>query len=344
MTFVRPAPDEARVVVLGKDAGESIAVHLGNDEWIVVDSFLGEWDDGCEVEPAALGYLRALGYDDPGDVVSNVVLTHLHADHCEGIERLVTACSDATLWMPDALPRSRWDDVLNVVIAEAGATAKTKMHAIASAFRITKETGRFRLIHSYSEIDVAHGKVHALSPVGRAAVSARVDEDEDERDLAKLLRENATSIVLWVQVGGAAALLGADMDNHQDLGWPAMLVELRNKAELTDAGLVKIAHHGSEASQHREMFEAWTNQPVGIIAPHRRARFDLPKLDKLGLLHDHTTSIWLAGPQRRASASGPYDAASPPRTWWVEASAPGGQAIWHVRSGDDQEQHLPSPA
>ena len=65
-----PRPDEIEVSLLGPGYGESVVVHLGDGEWMVVDSCTGR--DG---EPAALKYLDRIGVD-PGSAVRMIVATH----------------------------------------------------------------------------------------------------------------------------------------------------------------------------------------------------------------------------------------------------------------------------
>ncbi|MGB8860356.1 MAG: MBL fold metallo-hydrolase, partial [Ilumatobacteraceae bacterium] len=85
-----PGPDTIEITVLGRGYGESVVVHLGDDNWSIIDSFQGV---GSE-EPAPLRYLRSIGVD-VAEQVSSVVLSHVHADHYFGIDRVVKACKRA---------------------------------------------------------------------------------------------------------------------------------------------------------------------------------------------------------------------------------------------------------
>src|SRR5690348_5096629 len=84
-----PAPDEIEVTVFGPGYGEAIAVHLGDDRWMLVAS--------CEEPdakiPAALEYLRAIGA--ASDAVKVIVASHWHDDHVRGLSRLLEAYPDA---------------------------------------------------------------------------------------------------------------------------------------------------------------------------------------------------------------------------------------------------------
>ena len=84
-----PGHDEFEVTLLGPGYGESIVVHIGGGEWVVVDSCID-----VEGNPQALEYLCRIGVD-PGKAVKLVVATHWHDDHIAGMARLTKACEAA---------------------------------------------------------------------------------------------------------------------------------------------------------------------------------------------------------------------------------------------------------
>lgn len=70
-----PRPDELEMTVFGPGVGECIVLHLGEGDWIIIDSCTSPVGD----EPAALGYLRSIGVD-PDASVRTIVATHWHDD------------------------------------------------------------------------------------------------------------------------------------------------------------------------------------------------------------------------------------------------------------------------
>lgn len=339
MTFLQPGPREVRVTVLGKGRGESVVVHMGDGRWMIVDSLKGTWGDEVERAPAALSYLKALGLD-PAQAVEAVVLTHLHADHSEGIEDIVRACTDAAFYLPSAIPDEGWRRLLRTLEAEADPEAKPKISEIETAYRLAKDTGRFRTIGA-TELVGDGETVRALAPVSAAQQAAReVTARGAPAHVAKLMRQNATSIVLWVQAGAGAALLCADMDDHAELGWPEILREHQGKPWLRRAGYVKIAHHGSKASQSEAMFQRWTEEPIGVLTPNRLGRVQLPKPDHLPVLHPLTRSLWIAGrpddPPPMTAMAKTYDT----DVWWVEASCDPTTGRWTSTARDEMAQRL----
>jgi glyoxylase-like metal-dependent hydrolase (beta-lactamase superfamily II) len=74
-----PDPDQFEVSVLGPGYGEAIVVHLGNGEWLTVDSCI----DSRTREVAPMAYLRGLGVN-LATQVRLVVTSHWHDDHVAG--------------------------------------------------------------------------------------------------------------------------------------------------------------------------------------------------------------------------------------------------------------------
>ena len=88
---------------MGPGYGESLVLHIGLGEWLIVDSCVDR-----SGKPAALGYLEEIGVD-IGRAVEMVVASHWHADHIGGMAQLVHAVSYTHLTLPTStLCRSRW--------------------------------------------------------------------------------------------------------------------------------------------------------------------------------------------------------------------------------------------
>ena len=80
---VKPHANELEITLIGagREAGESVVVHLANGKWMVIDSC----KSGGVVLP--LYYLRKKEVD-LKDVVY-VICTHWHADHIEGLSEVI---------------------------------------------------------------------------------------------------------------------------------------------------------------------------------------------------------------------------------------------------------------
>ena len=93
---IGPSDAEVEFVVFGPGFGESIAVHVGDQHWVVIDSCIDPNAD----EPAALAYLSAIGV--ATDRVRAIVASHWHDDHVRGIAATARECSDAEFHLSSA--------------------------------------------------------------------------------------------------------------------------------------------------------------------------------------------------------------------------------------------------
>ncbi len=108
----QPQADELEITTLGPGAakGESIVVHLKNDEWIIIDSC----KTGNKVLP--LEYLSSIGVNCEQQV-KMVICTHWHTDHIQGLPEILNVCKNAQFYIA---PVGDFKGYLNVVLKLAG--------------------------------------------------------------------------------------------------------------------------------------------------------------------------------------------------------------------------------
>ncbi|MDH4188144.1 MAG: MBL fold metallo-hydrolase, partial [Nitrospira sp.] len=92
-----PATDEIEICLFGPGYGESILLHLGRNDWAIIDSCLSRFKT-----PAPIEYLKALGLR-PSEVVKLVVATHWHDDHVGGLGSIVREAESAKFVCSEAL-------------------------------------------------------------------------------------------------------------------------------------------------------------------------------------------------------------------------------------------------
>ena len=198
--------------MLGPGYGESILVHTGDGQWLVVDSCLGA--DG---EPVALSYLREMDVD-PATAVTMVVATHWHDDHVRGMAKLVSACVSARFCCAGAL---KTDEFLGV----AGGLARRDhgefgrgVREIHSVFTDLRRARR-RPVWAAANRRLVNGdrcEVWSLSPDDAAfesflrSVALLVSEPVGTSGPGSNKLRNELSVALWVRCGDAVCLLGAD--------------------------------------------------------------------------------------------------------------------------------------
>ena len=289
--------------MLGPGYGESILVHTGDGEWLVIDSFLDRDD-----RPSALAYLERLGCD-PAEALKLIVATHWHDDHIRGMATLVESGATARFCCAGALRRKEFLGVIERYRGRGPRIAGLAAREIASVFahlglaRVPPLWATAnRRIHRSSNCEV-----WSLSP-GDEAYSAflrslaPVPATRRERGL-RPLTPNQLSVALLVRFrGGASCLLGADLERR---GWTAVL---RDPARPGwKSSVFKVPHHGS-ANAHLEGVwdELLEPEPIAILAPWRLGGGTLPGRQDVNRILARTSDAY-------ATTGGPLGAAKPKR-------------------------------
>lgn len=300
-----PAADEVEVSVFGPGVGESIAVHLGDGEWLVVDSCV----EGRTDEHPTLRYLQSIGVE-LGTQIELVVATHAHDDHVAGIARIVEAASSADVVVPEAATTAEFFALLS--LDEENELLGALPSAYAEYRRMNdlleeraKGRGSYpayawavadRLLWQRNTVSGVTRRVTALSPSNEAvtrskawlgaqlvpgAVRKRTTPDDP----------NTFGVVLHVVVGDAVMLFGADLMTGPGsrCGWNAIVTSATRPAER--ASLYKVAHHGSARSEHMGIWsELLASDPDAVVTPYRPSR--LPRTTDVERIRKQARSAW----------------------------------------------------
>lgn len=222
---------------------------------------------------------------DPSSAVKLVVASHWHDDHVRGLARLLDTCEQArfscssVMSSPEAMAVARLRD-------EHGPERKSRpLRELSRAFdivcaRLAAPGGSTSFVWGEAGSDPIFeratpfvARIDALSPSARSRLEAvqllgeqlRVGTDKTRRARP---HPNHASVVLWVTVGRATMLLGADLETRrqEDLGWNAILRDRRRPVGRAD--VYKVAHHGSaNADEPRVWAELLVERPPALLAP-----------------------------------------------------------------------------
>ena len=314
VTHLAPEEDEVEVTLLGPGRGECCLVHVGRGQWLVVDSCVTE--DG---RPAALAYLESI--EVPASAVRWIIATHWHDDHIRGLAELVKASTEATVIHSAALESDEF-----MVLAKVGSDSLVKGPSgvkemwntwteLANSGRGAPELARadYR-IHLRSNGSVPNCEIWTLSPSGDSlasaisAFSSLVPIEGEPKGAVPRPKRNPSSVVVWVRVGDAVVLLGADLERSPSSsgGWQAIARSTGRPTER--AHVVKIPHHGSEDAHDMAMWDKLLMQkPYASITPFNRGNVRVPRDSDRSRIAQLTSQAWLtrettaARPVRRTS-------------------------------------------
>jgi hypothetical protein len=304
---VSPASNEIEVTLLGPGYGESIIIHIGNNQWIVIDSCIDIDKDSC----APLDYLKIIGVD-PSNVVL-IVASHWHDDHVKGLSTLVEACHNAKFSCSIALA----NDEFRAYVTRYEEDCQIKWGSgVSELFKILEILRQRRSppypIHATSNkiiLDKTPGElghsssceVWTLSPsdgeISKFLYEIKnVTPIEGEPISRAYPTRNNISVVVQIIIGDEVLLLGSDLEETQDpyTGWSVIVSS--NKKRTSKAKIFKIPHHGS-ITGHSE--DVWTHliqkESYAILTPYNRGK-KLPSPPDIERIQKYTPNSYCTVP------------------------------------------------
>lgn len=277
-----PQNSEIEITVLGRGYGESIVIHMGDKNWIVVDSFT------CGGIVGPLDYLGRMGIGP--ECIRVILASHWHDDHVRGLAKLYRAAVDADIAFSIALREDEFAAFVRDTGSGSFGVFSSGVTELLEINKINKQDRRrdFRLISASSILFVSHRKdttfaktceFVALSPSpGDVVDFIRSLAPEPSPNAARLpTQRNPASVVGWVSVGDSAALLGADLEQTNDsrTGWSAIV----NSRVLPSrkAQIFKVPHHGSITGHNAQVWATMVEGgAIAALAPWQLGR-SLPK-------------------------------------------------------------------
>ena len=303
-----PTGDELEVSLFGPGVGESVVVHLGAGEWLVVDSCI----ERSSREPVALRYLRRLGVD-PARAIKLIVVTHWHDDHMRGISEVFRVAQACQFACSAALQRQEFytlvasreramtmssgidefAEVLEILGTRAPAGAKT------AGIGPQWATANQRLFQRVADGKTPRAEVFALSPspasltFGFTEIGAQQPPLGTQKRRLMALTPNRASVVLHIALDDMCAVLGADLENSKDptVGWQAIITSgARPQAR---SAVFKVAHHGSPNADHPDVWPSLlVDRSISIVTPYSRGVRPLPTPEDLSRLKARSQAVY----------------------------------------------------
>lgn len=319
---VHPKTAEVEVSFFGPGYGESIVIHLGNNEWMIVDSCVEE-EGGT---PSSLKYLRHLKID-PARAVKIVVATHWHDDHIRGLSEIYRECKSAKFCCSMALSKEQFK-ILTYLYGDdhiGGPSGLKEFKNIFEIRRIRKKNGETDFNYSIANRRIwfreqrlpsePKCEIYALSPadieveLALKKISSLIPvEGEPKRKIGRF-KPNYAAVVLWISVGNTTILLGADLEKTKDPGTGWSTIVSSKEKPSGKASVFKIPHHGSSNADYPSLWSIMLfEQPFAILTPFDLGRTKLPKKTDVRRIcrrtpHAYSTSSFSPTKKRKIPSS-----------------------------------------
>jgi hypothetical protein len=302
-----PQQDEIEVSLFGPGYGESILIHLGRDNWMVVDSCLNR-----ERKPAALEYLKNLGID-PASAVKHIVATHWHDDHIGGLSEVLERCPNALFSCSDAMNAHEFATIATY-LDQRGMMANSgvkQFHRILNTLAnrsvakkgvpVVKLASADKRLWRCSDSEPYVSEVFSLSPSDAANMYARLElaslsgkYESGIKAIPPPQTPNHTAVALLVKAGNTSLILGADLEETTDkqVGWTAILDS--TTTPKGHSSVFKVPHHGSEDSHHDRVWtELLENNSIAIITPFENGNVIRPQLSDMQRIESLTRQAYI---------------------------------------------------
>jgi len=291
-----PENNEIEVSIFGAGFGESILIHLGNNNWLLIDSAWSKDDK----KSAAIVYLESIGVS-AASVIRLIIVSHWHDDHIKGMGDVIELCSNAEVVVSAALTRHEFNAFVAIQNQDStsplssGVREINKIQEILASRTATqtvyKKAIANRILYTLSSTQSGHGlpvTVTSLSPSDRQIdlfyqeITRQMPEFKSPKRRAVSQSPNHTAVVLWVKIGDQSILLGSDLEEAgtENLGWSAVVAS--HTSQSTDrASIFKVPHHGSANADNTDVWSKMlqpSNKGLFVaLTPYNKGAYKLPR-------------------------------------------------------------------
>lgn len=275
-----PNAHEIEISIFGRGYGESILVHYGDNEWILIDSI----QEGKKLVSPLL-YLEKIHVDIQKNL-KLIIITHWHDDHISGISEVYKKACAAHFVMPLAMKRkelkafqkkaslggtenirSGVSEIEKIAIIQNDNRRLPIKLAVANRILLRKDSGEMKHGHKVC--------VESLSP-SDLDIDTFIKEICCFQELKSGLRvqpfePNNIAVVLWVSIGKHRILLGSDLEVLKDplRGWNAIFNSTASLAGK--ASFIKVPHHGSKNAHHERVWsDLLVKNPIAALTTWNR--------------------------------------------------------------------------
>ena len=297
-----PDDDQFEICVIGTGGGygESILVHVGKKDWIIVDSC----KDPNTGKVLPIEYLETIGVNVEEDV-KLIICTHWDDDHIRGLSFMLSKCKMASLCISMVSDQSKFLQMVSLdhkKLSRVGSMSSTKELMECLKIMCERDLSIVRAVQDKilyaSRIFTNPVEVISLSPSDESIrlfdyeVSRLIDDYGSPS--AKLLQtQNQKSVVLLLKLGTHRAILGSDLEvtGSNKTGWECVLAN--SNTIDGKASYFKIPHHGSKNGYHIDIWNSLlTTHPEATLTPWNKNK-KLPVAEMVEKYKGHTPNLYI---------------------------------------------------
>lgn len=281
--------------MIGPGYGESIVIHLGGGDWVIIDSCYNS-----KGESAALRYLRDIGVD-PAKNVRLILATHWHDDHIGGLASVVKECENAEFSCAGVLSEKEFLTFASTYAEDDPSPIYRAAHQIIDILEtLTSRDKHPRFaVQDRMILQTDLGvRVYALSPSDNcmaefiADVSNMIPPPKQPRRRVGDLAPNKIAVAVMIDFGTCSILLGADLQETPGSAWSTILSSSQVIGE-SRSSLFKVPHHGSVTGDCPAVWkDVLVSAPFAILTPFRRGSSQVPNEDEVGRILGRTPNAY----------------------------------------------------
>ncbi len=302
-----------KIHIFGGSKGESILVGMPDGLWGMIDCYANDGKDPATNH--ALQFAIASGVKS----LDFLCMTHPHDDHYAGLHHVFDALPIREFWSPAVCGANMMKSMLKAkhLATKKGTLPKQDIRSLDQlAVKVREFCDRPRNARARTEwlklnIDTTVGrptpwpKGFTIVGFGPSSNQARAYErrlencfDDQRRFIGTHQDHNLCSIGLAINWNQTRVILGGDIEQP---GWQDAME--RCGAKLSDATLVKLAHHGSKNGRADRLWQMFGRPKAAVVTAY--ASSSLPQREILEEAGRFADSIFLTSTLASPQLPGP---------------------------------------
>jgi len=303
---------EINLIGTGGRYGESLLVHLGNNEWIVVDSCINPRTN--KILPLELIIEKSI----KPEQIKYVICTHWHDDHIKGISKIFEYATDADFVFARANDPKKFFQMLGCDYKKINYyTSNSSTLEFHECIGLLEERNRQpiyafvdRVIHNTSYLDLPV-EIYSLSPSDYSSLkfdeqlSYLMNEFLQSNKKIPYVNPNHRSVALLLKLGQHDVILGSDLQMIKDdnrLGWGHIISSSRTFRGIDTPNYFKIPHHGSENGFIPDLWDnTLSKNATSSMTPWKVGKYELPPQRMVDLYKSYTNDLYITSTPKQSN-------------------------------------------